>query len=470
RLRVLEKAGAWEHPRPAVGAQAGAAPARRGEAAAEGVLAGARRRLAEARLSREQAEALVAVAAELGVEGNAAECSAALAARANAALAGRSQVFFEDLAIAVQLVLAPRAARPWEPPPGQGGGVGVEGDGVDGVDPRIRSSTHQAALTLPSPPAAAGEGDFDTPIVLPGDTWHDRGRADGAGRTGGTGQMDAAGATSTGRVDGGEGVREALLAAARGCLPPAALRPSAVERKDARRGRCVRAVPAGGRQGVVALAATVRAALPWQRPRGWSPGHPLVIRPQDLRLKRFTRPPRRLHVVVLDASGSMASNRMAQAKGAIRHLLRHAYVRRDRVALIAFRGREAALLLPPSRSFARFREALDALPAGGATPLAAGLELALRTILAARRQSPDEEPRLLLVTDGRGNAGQDEETWQRIRRLIAAQEIESLLIDTRPFFDRRGEAARLARDLHATHVHLEDAAGPASPGRPSRVP
>jgi magnesium chelatase subunit D len=126
------------------------------------------------------------------------------------------------------------------------------------------------------------------------------------------------------------------------------------------------------------------------------------VAPDALRFKRFRGRAGALFIFLVDTSGSMAANRIAQAKGALAQLLRRSYVNRDCVALVAFRAAGAELLLAPSPAVSRARALLDALPVGGATPLAAGL---LRTLEVARRAARQgaRQLRLVVFTDGRAN-------------------------------------------------------------------
>ena len=120
------------------------------------------------------------------------------------------------------------------------------------------------------------------------------------------------------------------------------------------------------------LVDTLRAAAPWQRLRGATPGK-VAVRRQDFRVQRCKAKNGTTIIFCVDASGSSALHRMAEAKGAVELLLAESYVRRDRAALISFRGTRAEILLPPTRSLARAKRALAALPGGGGTPLAAAL-------------------------------------------------------------------------------------------------
>jgi magnesium chelatase subunit D len=195
-------------------------------------------------------------------------------------------------------------------------------------------------------------------------------------------------------------------ARAAGARAAAAGRKGAARRGDDRRGRLtgVRAdLPRGGRR--LALIDTLRAAVPWQRVRGHTPGAPLALRAGDLRVERRRQPTGTTTVVVVDASGSAALGRLGEAKGAVELLLAESYARRDRVALVAFRGTTADVLLPPTRALARARRAVTALPAGGGTPLAAALVAAAGLSGDARREGA--RPAVVLLTDGRANVALD---------------------------------------------------------------
>jgi magnesium chelatase subunit D len=191
-----------------------------------------------------------------------------------------------------------------------------------------------------------------------------------------------------------------------------------------------------------------------------------VIAP-DLRFKRFARREGTLYVCAVDASGSMAVNRIRQAKGALGGLLRRSYVKRDRVALVAFSGQDAKLLLRPSQSGALAKRRLDELPVGGATPLAAGLRRSLEVARSAARRGTRRIV-LLVFTDGRANVplGGGTFTDSSAREKLIATEIErlgsalralgvaSVVVDTRRNFGARGEGASLARALGGRYLRL----------------
>jgi magnesium chelatase subunit D len=164
----------------------------------------------------------------------------------------------------------------------------------------------------------------------------------------------------------------------------------------------------------------------------------LQIRPADIRTKRYRETSDRLLVFIVDASGSAAMTRLAEAKGAVELLLAEAYARRDHVALVAFRGHGADLLLPPTRSLVQTKRRLAQLPGGGGTPLAAGLRTAME--VAQQAQGRGMTPTLALLTDGRANIALDGSA-DRVRaaadadllaRSVRARGTPALVIDMAP--------------------------------------
>jgi magnesium chelatase subunit D len=156
-----------------------------------------------------------------------------------------------------------------------------------------------------------------------------------------------------------------------------------------------------------------------------------------------------LTIFAVDASGSSALNRMAEAKGAVELLLADCYIRRDQVAVIAFRGRGAELLLPPTRSLVRAKRSLAGLPGGGGTPLAAAIHSA--TLLAIQAERRGDTPTVVMLTDARANIARDGRTGREAAHLDALAaaraagraNIAALFIDTSP------KPNPLARDLAA---------------------
>lgn len=181
------------------------------------------------------------------------------------------------------------------------------------------------------------------------------------------------------------------------------------------------------------LMATLRAAAPWQRLRQAAsasrdpseaaeekaPGSP-SLRKSDFRYHRRRHASPATAIFVVDASGSTALDRLGETKGAIEQLLTRCYVRRDEVALIAFRAEGADLLLPPTRSLAAAKRRLAALPGGGPTPLAAGLKKGLELALATRRRG--NTPLVVVLTDGAGNVALD----GKADRALAARQAEDI--------------------------------------------
>jgi magnesium chelatase subunit D len=242
-----------------------------------------------------------------------------------------------------------------------------------------------------------------------------------------------------------------LLAAARAALPADLLAKLAAgraaraakgsggtgaARKGNHRGRPLPSRPGKPGSGKrIDLIGTLRAAAPWQPLRRLSPDHRLEIRPDDIRIKRYNETSDRLLIFAVDASGSSALARLAEAKGAVELLLAQAYARRDHVALVAFRGTAADLVLPPTRSLVQTKRRLAGLPGGGGTPLAAGLKMAFNLALQSRARGLT--PTVALLTDGRGNIALDgtanramaEADSLRLARTLRASGIPALVID-----------------------------------------
>ncbi len=174
------------------------------------------------------------------------------------------------------------------------------------------------------------------------------------------------------------------------------------------RGRPLGVQPGEPRAGArLDLVQTLRAAAPWQALRRSTTGPAsalaVQVRREDFRWRRYAQPRQTLTLFAVDASGSQAMRRLAEAKGAVELLLADCYVRRDKVALLAFRGTSAQVLLSPTRSLVRAKRCLAELPGGGGTPLAAGIDAARALADAAVRQG--YRPLLVLITDGRANVG-----------------------------------------------------------------
>jgi magnesium chelatase subunit D len=182
------------------------------------------------------------------------------------------------------------------------------------------------------------------------------------------------------------------------------------------------------------------------------------VRRDDFHVTRYKQRSATTTLFVVDASGSSALNRLAEAKGAVELLLADCYVRRDQVAVLAFRGNGAELLLPPTRSLVRAKRSLAGLPGGGGTPLASGIDAA--AALAASIARRGETPIVVLLTDGRGNIARDGtpgraragDDVQLAARQFRAANLRALLIDTSP--QPQPAARQLAQEMGASYLPL----------------
>ena len=404
---------------------------------------------ARARLPRVQADdaivdALCAAALALGIGSLRAPMLALRVARAAAALDDRDDVSTDDAALAARLVLAPRATRlPAPPPPEE----------EDTADPAPPDAPPDVPSDTPPDPQDADKSEQDAPdddtpppdpapapplddvvleaaqAAIPAGLLAQLQLADAASRAGSGGR---AGAMQQGQLRG---------------------RPAGVRRGE----------PRGGAR--LNLIETLRAAAPWQRLRrrvdaSPAPGAPrrIEVRAEDFHVTRFKQRRETTTVFVIDASGSAALHRLAEAKGAVELLLADCYVRRDRVAVLAFRGDGAELLLPPTRSLVRAKRSLAGLPGGGGTPLAAGIDAA--TALADSVRRGGATPVIVMLTDGRANIGRDgsrgravaeDHARQAARRMRAAR-LTSLLVDTSA--QPQASARQLAGEMGASYLAL----------------
>lgn len=402
-----------------------------------GMVLAARAALPAVRIADSQIAQLIQAALALGVEGHRADSFAARAALASAALAGRDEVASEDLERAVRFVLLPRATRT------------PQLDEPQPPDPQPPE---------PQPPEPADErrddADDATPPPPPDEL----------------------------------AVEDLILAALETEVPPDVLEtPFTVRRSgrsgsrgttSGRRGRHIRSVPGLPARGRLDVVATLRAAAPWQAARSAESRtagrrSPVVhLKAEDLHVKQFRSKAGTLFCFAVDASGSMALHRMRQAKGAVSALLQQAYVHRDQVALLAFRGEQAQLLLPPSQSVELAKRALDVLPTGGGTPLAAALLAAYQVAEQARARGIHRTT-LVLITDGRPNVPlrpdpahdkgtRIEHARQEVQTLSArlrAAGVGAVVIDTQRSYVSRGEAQQLAAWLGGRYVYLPQGRG-----------
>jgi magnesium chelatase subunit D len=170
-----------------------------------------------------------------------------------------------------------------------------------------------------------------------------------------------------------------------------------------------------------------------------------------------------LVVFVVDASGSMAArDRLSAVTGAVVTLLRDAYQRRDKVAVVSVRGAEAELVLPPTSSVDIAVRRLSGMRTGGKTPLAAGLLKAREVVLRERVRDPRRRPMLVLLTDGRATGGTDPVPRARAAaRLLARDTVTSIVVDCERGMIRLGLAVDLARDLRGGYLRLAELTGAA---------
>ncbi len=154
----------------------------------------------------------------------------------------------------------------------------------------------------------------------------------------------------------------------------------------------------------IAIDATIRAAAPYQRAR--SGPNAIKVKSEDIREKERVRKTSAMLLFVVDGSGSMgAMQRMESAKGAVLSLLMDSYQKRDKIGMVAFRGKEAELILPPSSSVDLALSRLKELPTGGKTPLSAGLSRGLQLLQGEMKKDAETKLMMVLVSDGRANVG-----------------------------------------------------------------
>ncbi len=191
---------------------------------------------------------------------------------------------------------------------------------------------------------------------------------------------------------------------------------------------------------------SIRAAIPWQRLRGVSNlsqlQHPsksrIDFRAEDLHIKQYLRRRGTVTIFLVDASGSSATQRLSEAKGALEELLAQCYIRRDEVAMVSMRGAKAEIVLPPTRSLARAKRNLATLPGGGGTPLAAGFRAANEMAISLERKGLT--PVIVIMSDGKANVnlnGVGGRAGAHSDALMAAKELRVknhrlLFVDTSP--------------------------------------
>ena len=409
----------------------------------------AREWLKECTISREQVEYLVKEATRGRVQGHRAELFAVRAAKALAALDGRSKVNADDLKEAVRLVIIPRSElsdmeeqpppedeQPPPPPPPPEDNMDDDQDQDEDDDENEKEE--EEADDVPDIPE---EFVFDAEGVVMDDEVMQFAKA--TNRSGGR----------TGRSK------------------------NVIFSQD--RGRYIKPVLPKGNTIRLAVDATLRAAAPYQAARrNRDPNEvkkKVYVEKGDMRAKKLARKSGALIIFLVDASGSMALNRMNASKGAALSILEDSYKSRDEVCIIPFRGDEAEVLLPPSRSISMARNRLDTMPCGGGSPLAHGLSVAARTGINAMSSGDVSRVTVVCLTDGRANVPlgksmQDPEFLSPdapkmnnedlqsevydMAKLMTSNGMSLLVIDTENKFVSSGMAEEMAQKCGGKYYYL----------------
>ena len=388
----------------------------------------ARARLLDVTIGDELLEAVCGTAMALGVDSARATLMTLSAARANAALNGDLEVGGGDVRAAAELVLAPRATR--LPPTPQ-----------SEASPEQEQEPEQEPPPPPEENEQPPESESDPSSEQNPQALEDQ-------------ILEATKAAIP------AGLLSQLLAG--GMQRRASSGKSGAAVKGGLRGR-----PAGSRRAMPAhgsrlhLMDTLRAAAPWQKIRKATAKNQqakIQVRAEDFHVARIKQKTATTTLFVVDASGSSALNRLAEAKGAVELLLADCYVRRDQVALIAFRGKQAELLLPPTRSLVRAKRSLSGLPGGGGTPLATAIDTAASVAEGLQRRGIT--PVIVLLTDGRANVARSGSGGRELAfseameaaRQLAVMQMSVLFIDTSP--QPQKPAADLAAAMRARYLPL----------------
>lgn len=371
-------------------------------------------------------KAVCQTAHTLGVDSLRACLATVKLAKLLAALRGSDLVQEEDLGRAARLVLTPRATRAPVPPDQQAAPPEPEVQNDSPPEPPEQSPTEPPADPPAFDPQDMAELMLEAALAtLPADVLAHLAHTQAA--------------TTPGRGQGRSGNRK-----------PSFLRGTPLSPR-----------PGNPRQGArLHVLATLHAAVPRQKLRR-QPSHSrakLAIRTEDFHVHRYAEHSPTCLIFAIDASGSAALHRLAEAKGAVELLLTQSYARRDQVCVIGFRGTQAEVLLPPTKSLVRAKRSLSGLPGGGGTPLARAIEQSLQVALAEKRLG--HSPSLVMLSDGRpnislqghGGRAQALEDALTLARAWRSHQLPAIWLDTsaRP----EPQAQQLAQAMGAHYVPL----------------